>query len=287
MRKIEELALAETFEEVRRSIVALVSRAVVTRVGEVPVFPEIIGTGFFVDTRGVVATNRHVIEVLSRLRPHPETGRTSAAALVHLSTQSDESGKHLCVQSFVDVRKADAVTKFESGTTSWYGQQVPDIGFIQVEVQDVPALQAEDQPGCVRAGIQIATAGFPLGEQALLMEGRVAQVTPFLRQGIVSSVLPFPSPRPHGFTIDVMMQGGSSGSPVFEPNTGGILGMVWGGFEQTNFTFVVPGHLIAKALESYLKEIPLDVSRAPTLEALLKAERTSQLEYDSFLAKPG
>ena len=137
------MSLPDIFEIVRGSIVALVSRAVVTEVGKEPTFPKIIGTGFFVDAMGIVATNRHVVEALSTLPSHPETGHTAAAALVHLSTQSSEPGEQVSVQRLVDVRRADAVAEFEAGTTSWYGQKVPDIGFIQLNVQDVPAMRVE------------------------------------------------------------------------------------------------------------------------------------------------
>ena len=38
-----------------------------------PHFPEIFGTGFFVDSCGLAATNRHVTEVFSQLMPHPSS----------------------------------------------------------------------------------------------------------------------------------------------------------------------------------------------------------------------
>ena len=118
------------------------------------------------------------------------------------------------------------------------------------------------------------------------MDQKIVQVTPFLRRGIVSSVLPFPTASPHGLTVDNMVQGGSSGSPVFEPGSGEVIGMVWGGFENTNFTFVVPGHLIAKALEGYLRAFPPDTGGTPTLDDLLATGGTEQLEYEAFLVDP-
>ena len=57
--------------------------------------------------------------------------------------------------------------------------------------------------------------GFPMGTLPLTVMGKMLnQMTPFLREGIVSSVFPFPTAKPHGFTIDSMQQGGSSGSPI-------------------------------------------------------------------------
>jgi len=70
-------------------------------------------------------------------------------------------------------------------------------------------------------GREIGTAGFPMGTDALVFfaEGeslpRLRQVSTTLRRGIIASLLPYDFPNPHGFTIDVMTQGGASGSPVF------------------------------------------------------------------------
>jgi S1-C subfamily serine protease len=56
---MNQYPLEITFETVRPSIVAFASRFVPR---ERPDFPEIIGTGFVVDSRGVAVTNRHVVD---------------------------------------------------------------------------------------------------------------------------------------------------------------------------------------------------------------------------------
>jgi S1-C subfamily serine protease len=61
------MTLPDVYEQVRPAIVAFISRLVVHKKGDAPAFPSIIGTGFFIDPRGIVATNRHVIDELQKL----------------------------------------------------------------------------------------------------------------------------------------------------------------------------------------------------------------------------
>jgi hypothetical protein len=56
--------------------------------------------------------------------------------------------------------------------------------------------------------------------------GKWHQLIPFVRSGIVSSVFPCVIARPHGFTIDIMQQGGSSGSPIFYADDPTVVGMM-------------------------------------------------------------
>lgn len=62
-----------------------------------PQFPEIFGTGFFVDTSGLAVTNRHVIEVFGQLQAHPRTGESSLAAILFLPGEDALSWQMLLV----------------------------------------------------------------------------------------------------------------------------------------------------------------------------------------------
>jgi hypothetical protein len=66
----------------------------------------------------------------------------------------------------------------------------------------------------VRAGMR--RARFPQGDVPLMpySETKASQVSPFARRGIISSVLPCPCADPHGFSVDILSAGGSSGSPI-------------------------------------------------------------------------
>jgi S1-C subfamily serine protease len=273
-----ENPLENTFEIVRSSIVAFASR-VVRR--ERPQFPEIIGTGFVVDARGVVATNRHVIDALKALPRHPSRNESSAFCILPTSIQSSGDQRYMGTL-FVGIRGYNVLESFVPAG-SYYGQALPDFGFIQLEVQQLPALQLSEDAFSLRVGMPIATAGFPLGTDALLIYENISQVMPFLRHGIVSSVLPFPCPNPHGFTIDVMAQGGASGSPIFLPERPLAVGILHAGFEGTNITFGVPSTIVAKGLEECLKSSPLDLVGVPTFADLVaRSERNDILTWEPF-----
>src|SRR5208337_3593458 len=93
----------------------------------------------------------------------------------------------------------------------------------------IPSLRFAEGDYYVNIGMEVSTLGYPLGEVPLTVSGRLNQMTPFLRRGTVSSVFPFPVPKPHGFTIDIMQQGGSSGSPILSIESEAVIGMMRAG----------------------------------------------------------
>jgi S1-C subfamily serine protease len=275
---MNQYPLEITFETVRPSIVAFASRFVPR---ERPDFPEIIGTGFVVDSRGVAVTNRHVIDALRALPRHPRTNDPSAFCILPTSIQKSGDQRYMGTL-FVGIRGYNALESFMPAGP-YYGEALPDFGFIQLEVQGLSALSLTEDECSVRVGMPVATVGFPLGTDALLFYDKISQVMPFLRHGIVSSVLPFPCPYPHGFTIDVMAQGGSSGSPIFLPDRPLVVGILHAGFSKTNITYGIPSSILAKGLRECLKSNPLDLAGVPTLaELLARSERNDILTWETF-----
>jgi S1-C subfamily serine protease len=235
-----------------------------------PHFPQIFGTGFFVDSSGLAATNRHVIEIFGRLPPHPKTGASSLAAVAFFPGDDGLSWQMLVV----DVVGWNALAEFKS-SDKWYGQTVPDIGFVQLNVREVPILKLAMERSYVQVGMDIATIGYPMGEVPLTLLGKLNQASPFIRRGIVSSVYPFPTaPQPHGFTMDITQQGGSSGSPVLRTHDGAVVGMMSSGVIEpkiatsqnasltyavnTNISIAEPAHIIHKALEEFRRAQPTE-----------------------------
>ena len=74
----------------------------------------------------------------------------------------------------------------------------PDLAFVPVKARGLPAV-ALDGPEAIDEGTEVATAGFPMGTDALMAPGWIHQVTPTLQRGIISAVLPFPCPTPHAY----------------------------------------------------------------------------------------
>jgi hypothetical protein len=122
-----------------------------------------------------------------------------------------------------------------------------------------------------------------MGDEPLRVYGNINQLIPFLRHGIVSSVLPYDCPSPHGFTIDVMSQGGASGSPIFLTELPLVVGILHAGFPGTNFTYAVPARWIADALKQ-LTSSPLDVTGVPTVREQIA--RASEEGSGPFEAEP-
>ncbi len=266
--------------------------------GSKPHFPEIFGTGFFVDSSGLAATNRHVIEVFGQLRPHPKTGDSPLAAVLFLPGDDELSWQMLVV----DVVAWNALAEFTS-TDKWYGQTIPDIGFVQLGVREVPALKLATENFYLRIGMEVATLGYPMGNLPLTALGKLNQASPFIRHGIVSSVFPFPVPLPHGFTVDIMQQGGSSGSPVLRADDGIVVGMMSSGVPEwtvvqsqqahlaysvnTNISIAEPAHIIKKALDEFRNTQPIDTSKLPTLanlrEKYPKPDASTELTWETWM----
>jgi S1-C subfamily serine protease len=258
--------LQDTFTAVHPSIVAIGSRVALGAPGMPPAFPEILGTGFIVDSRGIVATNKHVAELIPNLPHDPDTGSPAGFALVYSEKHSKEKGT--VILNFVEIKYIAFIDTF-TPPDDYCGMPMPDLAFLQLDVKDVPSLPLINAPNSLRIGMSVATAGFPMGERPLTDYGYISQVTPFLRRGIVSSVFPFPRPFPHGFTVDIMMQGGGSGSPIFLADSPEIIGILHSGYTGTNITEALPSSVIATALSTCLETIPFDFSDVPTLQELI------------------
>lgn len=293
-----DMKLEDTFEIVSRSIVAFISRGVTRAATEpAPRFPPIFGTGFIVHESGIVATNRHVIEAFRQVPRHPTSGESALAVAMFVPDARDnQKGQRLLL---VQVRDFVVLSSFSS-SGDWFGAQLPDLGFVRVKVRDVPALELATEDFYLRPGMDIATAGFPLGDVPLTMFGHnINQIMPMLRRGIVSSVFPFTgAPQPHGFTIDVMQQGGSSGSPIFRCDSPLVVGMMSSGLTQpamaqsseidialrlpTNISIAEESAHISAALATYLKQQPIDVVGVPPLDQLIKHDPSTEISWSAF-----
>lgn len=237
------MELVESYKIVKKSIVAITLKYEPNngKQDKPSGFPTIIGTGFIVNENGLIMTNSHVVELLPKLRrpPGAEEDWGIHASLFHMTPRGQ-------VIIPLEVVGAGIIGAFVSGD-AYYGPEKPDLAFIHVKARGLPSLKISDCP--IEEGIELATAGFPMGTDALQAPGWLHQITPTLQSGIVSAVLPYPCKTPHAFTINVMVQGGASGSPVFYPDTGDVAGVLYGGLLDssqvpTNISYVVPAHYI-------------------------------------------
>ena len=257
--------LEQVYQAVAPSIVAFGSKLFKAKDGVAPPFPDLLGTGFVIDPRGVVVTNRHVADELLKLPPHPKTGAPSAFALVFTAVQEEGEGHGLSA-ALLDIKHIVMISSFLSERPDYYGDPLPDIAFIQIEACELPALELASDHWSWRVGMPVATAGFAMGNAALTIYGSVNSITPLLRHGVVSSVFPFPCPTPHGFTVDIMTQGGESGSPIFMTDKPLVVGLLHAGFDYTNVTIALPSLMVKEAYRALLESNPFDFSGVPSLK---------------------
>jgi S1-C subfamily serine protease len=283
------MTLAETYDEVGASVVAFISKLSFSETGQPPLAPSILGTGFLIHSDGIVVTNRHVIDVFEKLPKDPRDNSIGAAVVMFITGRKD--GRSYLRWALLEMRGYTTLGTFSS-TGPWYGEDVPDIGFVQLAVRGTPFLRLATEDYYVRIGMPIATAGFPLGSQPLTVMEKLNQITPFLRRGIISSLYPFGIPHPHGFTIDVMQQGGSSGSPIFREDEPIVVGMMAASVlehnvvqhdtlalrvsHKTNISIAVPSATIEGALQQFKKDSPWDPTVLPSLEDYHKGKPMPQ-----------
>jgi len=264
-----------------------------------PLFPQIIGTGFFIDANGIAATNRHVVAMFNKIQPNPRTGESSLGAVLFLPGDVPNTWQMVVL----NVLEWFGLANFVS-SDKWYGEDVPDIGLVQIGARDVPFLKLATEDYYLKIGMSVSTIGYPMGRLPLTALGKLHQASPFIRHGIVSSVFPFPNPHPHGFTIDIMQQGGSSGSPIFGDD-GAVVGMMKSSVlewslaqteppasvtlaysQNTNISIAEPAHLIQQAFEAFRDQM----QQASGLETLteIRAKHPfgsvdDQLQWDSWI----
>ncbi len=238
---------------------AFVPRYIPVAKGEKPPeFPPIVGTGFIVDD-GLVITNHHVVRALARLPRGPDAPADEWPFSVLLLHEIPSEG---IAQVHLHVLGVGALGEIKV-EGHYYGPRRLDLAAVHIKAKGLPKVAVDSTAVPLEEGQLVATAGFPMGTDALVAPGYLHQMTPTLQQGIISAVLPFATAKPHALMINVMTQGGASGSPVFAPDRAAVVGVLYAGLNDvatspglpapyrvpTNQSYVVPAHYLEYVLE--------------------------------------
>jgi len=247
--------LINTYKDIKRATVAIVGS-----LSKDPSFPPVIGTGFIAREDGIIFTNKHVIEAfehLPRRKGAPETEWPAKVLLFQVTSE----GTIITPLNIVGVGSPLPMNQKIN-----YGENIPDIGIIEVNVKNLPTVKIADK-FILQEGAEIATCGFPMGTDALRAPGWIHQLSPILQRGVISAILPMVCDNPHAIMIDIVTEGGASGSPVFDIATGEIVAILYAGLletrdmtnhrensaliykNSTSHTLAIPSHYLQFALK--------------------------------------
>ena len=191
----------------------------------------IVGSGFCIDTAGIVITCRHVVEAfMSRtiaqqiadappsIRPDglqpvsPGKTVTPYAIFYDMARSSEHIFAILCCP-----RNIIAKTDMDLAAI----QLLPHTSF----PQGYPFLEIEEFES-ISEGDEIGVCGYPLGNYLFKQLGTV---TSSFTRGILSSIIPGPNAKLeylNGFQLNVTATNGNSGGPVFSFGTGKVFGVL-------------------------------------------------------------
>jgi S1-C subfamily serine protease len=299
--------LTEAYEKIKPAIVAFTPKfhPIYNLDESPPIFPQIFGTGFIIDD-GIVVTNEHVIKEFSKLPKPPDcpvdVWPVDCLLLYYIPDQG-------IAPIYMDVIGVIGISQMKHGN-AYYGPPKPDIAFVLIKMKNLPHVKVEYDLKEIKEGKDIATAGFPMGTNTLTAPGYLHQLTPTLQKGIISAILPFQCETPHSIMVNVMVQGGASGSPVFLPENGEVIGVLYAGLEDTkhtktglpseirekiekietsihshlftaptNISYVVPAHYIKNMLKTIKKIIKLKLPEDTlTLEEYIKRAKKIEIK---------
>jgi S1-C subfamily serine protease len=209
---------------IKRATVAL---ALLKPEGRVPF--TIVGSGFCVDSAGIIVTCAHVIRALIDKKVYDEVAAIPQAQQQQLHTINIKFLRPFAL-FYISTTDPIYVPVALAPVDLLVGRQDRDLGLIRTPRHDAfkdgfPTVEIESYSD-VYEGLEIGTYGFPLGN---FLHQQIGTVTSSLTRGTLSSVIPsssVPQERVSGFQLDITATHGNSGGPVFSLESGKVFGVL-------------------------------------------------------------
>jgi len=192
----------------------------------------IAGTGFLIDETTVL-TNAHVIKKLKERMSKYDIPNSQRGVRFGYRTE------HGWTQLIIGIRE-------------WVEVDNWDFGLIRVlnrvkERNQLERLVISEQSSDVqRVGKPVGACGFAYGRDLLRREGKNYRFGPIIQQGHISAIAPYDSPGQdiEEFLLDMRVPEGMSGSPLFLPESGVVVGIIYETMEPT-VAFALPLNTIS------------------------------------------
>lgn len=184
----------------------------------------ILGTGFFIDPKGILITAKHVFDdckTTQKYYSRVEKIETNIAAFRPITTQTTLDFDKGLIKNIKSIKFS-----FKNKIFPLFSIDLA-YGLLATPFPDLNPLSIEP-PTKLETMNQIGMCGFPAGRHSLDTKGEHMglRFSSTFQLGRIGSLLPFDdAPNPYGVQTDIIGVGGSSGSPLVDPATGSVLGL--------------------------------------------------------------
>jgi S1-C subfamily serine protease len=198
--------------------------------GELPSFRDldILGTGFVVDGSGIVLTAAHVIDPWVKIAAAHARGEKVTPENPKLMFFQPSREGHSVSWSFFFAESSFFATANGADLAALYVPPPPANHPLKLAPLPISSAPCE-------IGDEVAVCGFPFGRNLHADQLLGTTVASSFASGLVSAMLPFPgAPAQHRtfVQLDMSVNGGNSGGPVFDVEHGKVVGIVVNAFTQ-------------------------------------------------------
>lgn len=207
---------------------------------------KVLGTGFCVDPAGIIVTCEHVLsEYLRQYSNYFEAKqqtpeKTEGFERLDFQTQEIKVLFYRVTEHPTLERTMSCVTK-----VAQFCMAKTDRDFALLRLlpgEELPILNLGDS-NALDEGMGVGVCGFPYGD---ILHKTVGGAHASFQLGIVSAILPFrgvPMEHFRSFQLDMLLNPGNSGGPVFLQETGEVVGIVTSTFQPQQQGIAIPSHL--------------------------------------------